>query len=111
MKFSTVQLGNNKIEIFNSYLGKETIKVNGEIVSEKSSITGATHTFKIIENDRKVDCKLILGYGANGVVMDLYKDNIAIIESPRSSALLIVVLIPIFIIILVVLQIAFHKYF
>ena len=107
MKFSTVQLGNNKIEIFNSYLGKETIKVNGEIVSEKSSITGATHTFKIVENDRKVDCKLILGYGANGVVMDLYKDN----ESPRSSALLIVVLIPIFIIILVVLQIAFHKYF
>ncbi|MFV8347519.1 hypothetical protein [Flavobacterium sp. ZB4P13] len=108
MKFSTIHLGNNKIEIFNSFMGKETIKLNGEIVSEKSSITGAKHNFKIIENDQKVDCKLILGYGANGVVMDLYKDNIAIIESPKSSLLAILFFLVLFFVFLALTQIAFH---
>lgn len=108
MKFSTIHLGNNKIEIFNSFLGKETIKLNGEIVSEKSSITGAKHYFKIIENEQKVDCKLILGYGANGVVMDLYKDNVAIIESPKSSYLVIMFLFTLLIVILALTQVAFH---
>ena len=110
MKFSTIQLGDNKIEIFNSYLGKEIIKLNGEIVSQKSSITGAKHSFKIIENDRKVDYKLILDFGANGVVMDLYKDNIAIIESPRSSSLFILLIISLFIVLGVIMQIVYHNY-
>lgn len=35
MKYTTVYLDENKIELFNTILGKETIKVNGEIVSEK----------------------------------------------------------------------------
>ena len=109
MKFSTVQLGNNKIEIFNSYLGKETIMVNGKIVSEKNSMRGAKHTFKMLENERKVNCKLNLGYGANGVVMDLYVDNIAIIESPRSSFLVISTII-IFIIGTLAMQIVYFNY-
>ncbi|PRZ21686.1 hypothetical protein [Flavobacterium granuli] len=108
MKYSTIHLGNNKIEIFNSFLGKETIKLNGEIVSEKNSITGAKHNFKIIENDRKVDCKLILGYGANGVVMDLYRDNMPIIESPKSSYLVIMFLFILLIVIITLTQVAFH---
>ena len=109
MKFSTVQLGNNKIEIFNSYLGKETIMVNGKIVSEKNSIRGAKHTFKMLENERQVNCKLNLGYGTNGVVMDLYVDNIAIIESPRSSFLVISTII-IFIIGTLAMQIVYFNY-
>ncbi|MEC5167177.1 hypothetical protein RCH18_002927 [Flavobacterium sp. PL11] len=109
MKFSTIQLGNNKIEIFNSFVGRESITLNGKIVSEKSSIGGAKHSFTMLENDRKVDCKLNLGYGANGVVMDLYVDNIAIIESPRSSLLLIVAVIT-FVISIVAIQILYHNY-
>jgi len=109
MKFSTIQLGNNKIEIFNSYLGKETIMLNGKIVSEKNSIRGAKHIFKMLENDRQVSCKLNLGYGANGVVMDLYVDNVAVIESPRSSFLVISTII-ILIIGGVAMQIAYFNY-
>ena len=109
MKFSTIQLGNNKIEVFNSFLGRESIVLNGKIVSEKSSISGAKHTFTMFESDRKVDCKLNLGYGATGVVMDLYVDNIAIIASPRSSLLLIFVIIA-FIIGIVAAQILYHNY-
>ena len=109
MKFSTIQLGTNKIEIFNSYLGKETIQVNGETVSEKNSITGATHSFTIIEDDRKVPCTIILGYCANGIVMDFYKDGIAFIKSPKSS-LLLIVFIALFIVFGVMMQIVYHNY-
>ena len=84
MKFTTINLGDNKIEVFNSFMAKETILLNGKVVSEKRSITGATHHFKMIENDQEVACKFIFGYGANGVVMSLYKDNKPVIESQRS---------------------------
>jgi hypothetical protein len=87
MKYTTVHLDDNKIEVFNSFLGKETIKVNGEIVSEIYSIFGASHIFKIKENDQDVVCKLIIGYGFNGVVIDLYKDEKPIIESPKKGCL------------------------
>ncbi|RTY84513.1 hypothetical protein EKL99_00480 [Flavobacterium sp. ZB4P23] len=84
MKFTTITLGDNKIEVFNSFMAKETIVLNGKVVSEKNSITGATHHFKMIENEQEVACKFIFGYGANGVVMSLYKDNKPVIESQRS---------------------------
>jgi pilus assembly protein TadC len=84
MKFTTINLGDNKIEVFNSFIGRETIVLNGKVVSEKNSITGATHHFKMIENDQDVACKFIFGYGLNGVVMSLYKDNKPVIESEKS---------------------------
>ena len=87
MKFTTVHLDDNKIEVFNSFLGKETVKVNGEIVSEIYSILGATHVFKIKENEQDVVCKLVIGFGFSGVVIDLYKDEKPIIESPKNGCL------------------------
>lgn len=85
MKFTTVHLENNKIELFNSILGKEMIKVNNKIVSEKRSIFGTVHSFKIEENGMGVECKLATGFGFNGVVIDLYKEGKPIIESPKSG--------------------------
>lgn len=35
MKLVTYYIGDNTIEIENSILGKETVKLNGEIVSQK----------------------------------------------------------------------------
>lgn len=87
MKFTTIYLEDNKIEIFNSILGRETIKVNGEIVSNKYSITGAEHTFSITENGTIAKCKLKIGFGLYGVIFDLYKNNKPIIESPKSDFL------------------------
>lgn len=87
MKFTTVYLNDNKIEVFNSFLGKETVKVNGKIVSEIYSILGATHEFNIKENEQDVVCKLVVGFGFSGVVIDLYKDEKPIIESPKKGCL------------------------
>lgn len=96
MKFTTIHLGENKIEIFNSILGKETIKVNGETVSTKYSIMGTEHHFKLIENEVESDCKIITGMSLNGVVIDFYKDDMPIIESPKSGCfgfILIVIIV------------------
>ncbi|MGK0449109.1 MAG: hypothetical protein ACJA2M_002912 [Polaribacter sp.] len=87
MKYTTVHLNENKIELFNTFLGKETVKVNGEIVSEKRSVTGAEHIFKINKNGNEVPYKLTTGFSINGVVFSLYKDDIPIIEMPKSSKL------------------------
>ncbi len=87
MKFTTVHLDDNKIEVFNSFLGKETVKVNGEIVSEIYSMLGATHVFNIKENEQDIECKLVIGFGFSGVVIDLYKDEKPIIESPKKGCL------------------------
>ena len=93
MKFTTIYLDENKIEICNSILGRETIKVNGEIVSSKFSITGAEHVFSITENGTVADCKLKLGFGLNGVVFDLYKNNKPIVESPKNGCLILFVVV------------------
>ena len=77
----------NKIELFNTLLGKETVKVNENIVSEKRSITGTDHNFVVVENGAEVACKLSAGFGINGVVFNLYKNDKPIIESLKSSLL------------------------
>lgn len=87
MKYSTIHIGNNKIEIFNSLLGKETIKVNGEVVSSKYSMSGAEHEFTISDDGRPARCKIKFGFGVNGVVFDLYKEENPIVESEKSGCM------------------------
>ena len=93
MKYTTIYLGENKIEIFNSLIGKETIKLNEAIVSSKFSITGTEHHFEITENDEKFECKIVTGFGLNGVVIDFYKNDKPIIESPKSGCLGIIMIV------------------
>lgn len=104
MKFTTVHLDNNKIELFNSILGKETIKVNNKIVSEKRSVFGTVHSFKIAENGKDVTCKLATGFGFNGVVIDLYKEGKPIIESPKSGVRGIIIYLFVAVIVIVALD-------
>ena len=87
MKFTTIYLDKNKIEIVSSFAGKETIKVNDEVVSQKYSAFGARHSFFITENGEKVACNLNMGYGLNGVVFDLYKNEKPIVVSEKSGCL------------------------
>ena len=93
MKFTTIYLGENTIELYNSLLGVETVKVNGEKVSSIFSIAGADHTFTLIENGEKVECKLSTGYGLHGVVIDFYKNDQAIIKSNKVGCFVFFLLI------------------
>lgn len=87
MKFTTIHLAENKIEIFNSWLGKETIKVNGNVTSSKYSFFGAEHVFPIMEQGEEVSCRLRLSTGFFGVKFDLCKNDQPIIESPNNGCL------------------------
>jgi hypothetical protein len=90
MKHVTINLEDNKIEFYNTILGKETIKVNGKIVSEKSSMTGTEHNFTITENTNEMPYKFTTGFGINGAIFNLYKNGKPIIESPKSNLLIII---------------------
>ena len=54
MKYIEFNTDQNKIEFHNSILGKETILVDGKKVSEKFSITGKEHKFKIGKDNYKI---------------------------------------------------------
>jgi hypothetical protein len=81
MKFTTIYLEENTVEIHNSFLGKETIKVNNEIVSEIRSFFGAEHRFKLHENTNIIDCRIKIGFSLHGVVFNFHKNNKPIIIS------------------------------
>ena len=85
MNITTINLGETHIEFHNAFSGKETIKVNGEVVSSKFSFSGMDHVFKINEGGEEVNYKLTTGTGMFGVSFSLYKNEIAIIESPKTK--------------------------
>ena len=51
MKYYEYKIDSDKIEFSNSFIGKETVKVNGKKISEKFSITGTEHLFKVNSNE------------------------------------------------------------
>jgi hypothetical protein len=87
MKDTTIYLGNNKIEVYNSILGKETIKVNDVTVSSKFSMFGTEHIFKITENNKDIECRLSTGFSRSGIVSDLYKGNEPIIQTEKTGCI------------------------
>ncbi len=99
MKYITINLEGNKIEVHNSLFGNETIKVNDKIVSDKFSIFGAEHNFKIIENEKEVECKIDIGLSFQGVIFNLYKDEKPILvynKNTLRSILTIIFLVVLF---------------
>ena len=85
MKITTINLGETHIEFHNAFSGKETIKVNGEIVSSKISLSGMDHVFKVNEGGEEVTYKLTTGTGLFGVMFSLYRNDNTIIESPKTK--------------------------
>lgn len=85
MKYTTIYLEDNAIEVFNNMIGKETVKVNGETVSTKWSFAGTEHLFHIMENDKQLECKLTTKLSMHGVTIDLFKNGKPIIESPKGN--------------------------
>ncbi len=49
MQYQKLTSGNTIIEFHNNWTGEETVIVNGQIVSKKSSVWGTNHYFTILE--------------------------------------------------------------
>lgn len=54
MHYQKITAGDIIIEFHNNWLGEETVIINGQVVSKKSSITGAHHPFTLLENGKEV---------------------------------------------------------
>jgi len=93
MKYTTIHLEDNTIEIHNSLLGKETIRVNGEIVSQHYSFFGANHLFDITENGNEVACKINIKLSINGVVFDFYKDDKPVIVAAKNKMFVVGIIV------------------
>ena len=79
MYYKKIQTDYCTIEFHNNWLGKETVMVNGQIVSEKSSVMGTDHHFFVTENGHQV--RYILTTKVNNnlqVFLDLRRNGILI---------------------------------
>jgi len=54
MQYQKLSSGETIIEFHNNWLGEETVIINGQVVSKKSSIMGAHHPFTLVENGQEV---------------------------------------------------------
>ena len=81
MRYLTLNINSNaRIDIDNSIWGKETIKYNDEIVSERSSFWGAVHNFEKPENGEIAKYEVRIGLNFfKGVTIDIFRNNQAIL--------------------------------
>lgn len=82
MHYKKLTSGNTIIEFHNNWLGEETVVVNGQVVSKKSSILGIDHPFTIMENG--ASARYILTSKVNDrleVFLDLRKNRQLIQEN------------------------------
>ena len=71
-----------EIEFHNSWTGEETVTVNKQIVSKKSSVWGTHHVFSVIENSKSINFVLTTKVNSNmQIFLDLKKDGELIKEN------------------------------
>lgn len=64
------------LDLFNSIFGKESVFYNGELVSEKRSLFGATHDFEIEENGYWATYSIRFKHDHyGGTVADIFRNN------------------------------------
>ena len=82
MYYFRYQYNNTKIEFINSISGKETIMVNGQVVSQKTTIMGTAHRFSLIESGEKARYILRTKIGGETMVLiDLSRNGHYILQN------------------------------
>lgn len=81
MRYLTLNINPTaRIDIDNSIWGKETIKYNDKVVSEKTSIFGSVHNFEQEENGEVSKYEVRIGLNMfKGVTFNIYRNNQAIL--------------------------------
>lgn len=92
MYYKKIKLGEAELEFDNDWKGYEFIRINGQLVSKKHSITGTTHEFTLREEDRSVFYTLTTRLTSSlegSVAIDIRREGILIMENisvPYSSS-------------------------
>ncbi|MCP9763448.1 hypothetical protein [Lacihabitans soyangensis] len=87
MRYLTLKINpTTELSIDNSIWGKETIKLNGAIVSEKTSIWGSEHCFEVLEDSKEVTYKVIIKMGIDiRVTYLITRDGQEILNDEKES--------------------------
>jgi len=79
MYYKKIKTDKSIIEFHNNWLGVETVIVNGQILSKKSSILGTNHYFTIFEEGKDIPYILTTKVNAmSQVLIDLRRDGVII---------------------------------
>ena len=89
MKFTTIYLDGNCIEVYNILLGKEIIKVNQKEVSARYSIFGGMHKFEV----DGVSYEMSFQFTVHGIAFDLLRNGQPVVVSAKGGCLAIMGLI------------------
>ena len=83
MQYLELKSGDTTICFHNSWTGVETVEINGQIYSKKSSVYGAQHYFVVHENGKPVSYTLNSKLEGNSlsVLVDLLKDGKVLYEN------------------------------
>ncbi len=81
MRYLTLAIGNEILSVDNSWLGVETVCMNGEVVSEKFSFLGALHTFSWTENGNQVNYEVKIGLSFTGIGYNIRRNDEPILLS------------------------------
>ncbi len=94
-KCAMYYIDNHKIEVVNTFMGKEKIFLNGVKVSEKYADIGDFHTFLIGKNNYRISHR-DLGYGKSGNTFEIRKNGMPLSLTnllPQTSAQLFVLVV------------------
>jgi len=81
MYYKKLKHKNTLIEFHNNWLGQETVIVNGQEVSKKSSFLGTHHPFTVMEDGHRAAYILTVRMNSNGqVLLDLRRNGIILQE-------------------------------
>jgi len=73
---------NDRIDIYNSMFGKETVYHNGNKVSEVKSFWGGRHNFTVIEAGDEAAYQIKIAYRLNlGIGFDVFRNGKALLLS------------------------------
>lgn len=82
MQYHKLVSGKTVIEFHNNWMGEETVIVNGQVVSKKSSVWGAHHHFSLIEDGENVRYVLTTKVDSNlQVLLDLRRNGVLVQEN------------------------------
>lgn len=82
MHYKKIKIKDTIVEFHNNWVGVETIIINGQIVSKKSSVWGAHHRFTLIEDGKEAKYVLTTKVGADfAVLLDLHRNGKTVEEN------------------------------
>ena len=81
MQYHKFKIGNTFIEFHNNWLGEETVVVNGQVVSKKSSIWGTSHRFSVIESGERAKYVVTSKFDGLQVLLDLRRNGLVLEEN------------------------------